>query len=143
MPGLVDLILHDVGHEPGALPSALTCPAGDLAAAPGTHPHNERVHASAGGVRGAIAETAEAVFTDQFNPRTASHSPPHLSRALTELGDVDLPPATRAGARLITELILKPEETDATHLVLKALADARLVTTSEEFRPGRARGLDP
>jgi hypothetical protein len=50
---------------------------------------------------------------------------------LTELGDETATGDTRRRAT-ITELIMKPEETDATHLVLKALADARLVTTSED-----------
>ena len=42
-----------------------------------------------------------------------------------------LPLAIRAAAPPFNELILKPEEAGTTQTVLKALADARLITTSE------------
>src|SRR5215510_14247941 len=64
-PGLVDLLLHEVGHEPGALPllshallETWQRRRGRMMTLSG--------YASSGGVRGAIAETAETVFTDQF-----------------------------------------------------------------------------
>ncbi len=128
-PGLVDLILHDVGHEPGALPllsHAL------LETWQRRHGHTLSLsgYTSAGGVRGAIAETAETVFTDQFN-----HAQQAIARRiflrLTELGDETATGDTRRRASF-TELIREPEETDATKAVLKALADARLVITSED-----------
>jgi len=128
-PGLVDLILHDVGHEPGALPllsHAL------LETWQRRHGRTLTLsgYTSAGGVRGAIAETAESVFTDQF-----THTQQVIARRiflrLTELGDETATGDTRRRASF-DELILKPEETDATQAVLKALADARLVTTSED-----------
>ena len=128
-PGLVDLILHDVGHEPGALPllsHAL------LETWQRRHARTLTLsgYASAGGVRGAIAETAETVFTDQF-----THEQQAIARRiflrLTELGEETATGDTRRRATF-NELILKPEETGATQAVLKALADARLVTTSED-----------
>ena len=128
-PGLMDLILHDVGHEPGALPllsHAL------LETWQRRHGRTLTLsgYTSAGGVRGAIAETAETVFTDQF-----THEQQAIARRiflrLTELGDETATGDTRRRATF-NELILKPEETDATQAVLKALADARLVTTSED-----------
>ncbi len=128
-PGLVDLILHDVGHEPGALPllsHAL------LETWQRRHGRTLTLsgYASAGGVRGAIAETAETVFTDQF-----THEQQVIARRiflrLTELGDETATGDTRRRATF-KELILKPAETDATQAVLKALADARLITTSED-----------
>jgi len=127
--GLVDLILHDVGHEPGALPLL------SHALLETWHRRQGRTltlsgYISSGGVRGAIAETAEAVFTDQFNPKQQAIARRIFLR-LTELGDETATGDTRRRAT-ITELIMKPEETDAIHLVLKALADARLVTTSED-----------
>ncbi len=42
-PGLVDLLLHDVGHEPGALAVALPRPFGDMAAPPRTDPDPQRL----------------------------------------------------------------------------------------------------
>ena len=95
--GLVDLILHDVGHEPGALPLL------SHALLETWHRRQGRTltisgYIFSGGVRGAIAETAEAVFTDQFNPEQQAIARRIFLR-LTELG-MRLPPATRAGARL-------------------------------------------
>jgi WD40 repeat protein len=128
-PGLMDLILHDVGHEPGALPllsHAL------LETWQRRHARTLTLsgYVSAGGVRGAIAETAETVFTDQF-----THEQQAIARRiflrLTELGDETATGDTRRRATF-KELILKPAETDATQAVLKALADARLITTSED-----------
>ena len=63
--GLIDLLLHDVGHEPGALPllshalfETWQRRRGRIMTLSG--------YASSGGVRGAIAATAETVFTDQL-----------------------------------------------------------------------------
>ena len=128
-PGLVDLILHEVGHEPGALPLL-----SHALFETWQRRHGRTLtlsgYTSAGGVRGAIAETAEAVFTDKF-----THNQQAIARRifirLTELGDETSTGDTRRRATF-NELILKPEESDATQVVLKALADARLVTTSED-----------
>jgi WD40 repeat protein/transcriptional regulator with XRE-family HTH domain len=128
-PGLVDLILHDVGHEPGALPLL-----SHALLETWQRRHGRMLtlsgYTSAGGVRGAIAETAEAVFTDQF-----THEQQAIARRiflrLTELGDETATGDTRRRASF-NELILKPEESDATQVVLNALVDARLITTSED-----------
>lgn len=127
-PGLVNLLLHDVGHEPGALPllshalfETWQRRRGRLMTMSG--------YASSGGVRGAIAETAETVFSDQF-----THEQRAIARRiflrLTELGDEAGTADTRRRATF-DELILRPEEAATTHAVLKALADARLITTTE------------
>ena len=127
-PGLVDLLLHEVGREPGALPllshalfETWQRRRGRMMTLSG--------YTSSGGVRGAIAETAEAVFADQF-----THEQQAIARRiflrLTELGDEAGAGDTRRRATF-DELILKPEEAATTHAVLKALADARLITTTE------------
>lgn len=128
-PGLVDLLLHDVGHEPGALPllshalmETWQRRRGRLMTLSG--------YASSGGVRGAIAETAETVFTDQFTSEQQAIARRIFLR-LTELNDENSAADTRRRATF-NELILKPEEAGTTHAVLKALADARLITTSED-----------
>src|SRR5215208_6008436 len=127
-PGLVDLLLHDVGHEPGALPllshallETWQRRRGRMMTMSG--------YSSSGGVRGAIAETAEAVFTDQFNEEQQAIAR-RLFLRLTELGDETATGDTRRRATF-NELILKPEDSDTTRQVLKILADARLITTSE------------
>jgi WD40 repeat protein/transcriptional regulator with XRE-family HTH domain len=127
-PGLVDLLLHDVGHEPGALPllshalfETWQRRRGRMMTLSG--------YASSGGVRGAIAETAETVFSDQFT-REQRAIARRIFLRLTELGDEAGAGDTRRRATF-NELILKPEEANTTRAVLKALADARLITTTE------------
>jgi WD40 repeat protein len=128
-PGLVELILNDVGHEPGALPllshSLLET---------WRKRHGRALtlggYLSAGGVRGAIAETAQAVFADQFSKSEQAIARRIFIR-LTELGDETGTGDTRRRAT-INELILKPEDLDGTRSVLKTLADARLVTIAED-----------
>lgn len=128
-PGLVDLLLHDVGHEPGALPLL------SHALFESWQRRRGRTltlsgYTSSGGVRGAIAETAEAVFADHF-----THEQQAIARRiflrLTELGDESGAGDTRRRATF-DELILKPEEATVTKAVLKTLADARLIITSED-----------
>jgi transcriptional regulator with XRE-family HTH domain len=127
-PGLVDLLLHDVGHEPGALPllshalfETWQRRRGRMMTLSG--------YASSGGVRGAIAETAETLFSDQFT-REQRAIARRIFLRLTELGDEAGAGDTRRRATF-HELILKPEEATTTLAVLKALADARLITTTE------------
>jgi WD40 repeat protein/transcriptional regulator with XRE-family HTH domain len=127
--GLVNLLLHEVGREPGALPLL------SHALLETWQRRRGRVmtlsgYTSSGGVRGAIAETAEAIFTDQL-----SHEQQALARRiflrLTELGEETATGDTRRRATL-DELILKPEDKDMTHALIKRLADARLIVTHED-----------
>jgi WD40 repeat protein/transcriptional regulator with XRE-family HTH domain len=128
-PGLTDLILHDVGHEPGALPLL-----SHALYETWQRRHGRTMtfsgYSSSGGVRGAIAETAEAVFVDQF-----THEQQAIARRiflrLTELGSETAASDTRREVKF-SELILNPEDAGATQAVLKALADARLITTSQD-----------
>ena len=80
----------------------------------------------------AIAETAEAVFTDQFTHEQQSIARRIFLR-LTELNDETSTGDTHAAGQHLNELILKPEEALITHAVLKTLADARLLTIKEDF----------
>jgi WD40 repeat protein len=128
-PGLVDLLLRDVSDEPGALPLLSHALMETWKRRRGRE-LTMSGYASSGGVRGAISETAEAVFSDQFDHQQQTIARRIFLR-LTELGDETATGDTRRRASF-TELILKPEEADATHSVLNALADARLITTSEE-----------
>jgi hypothetical protein len=112
---LADLLLHDVGHEPGALPLL------SHALMETWQRRRGRIltlsgYASSGGVRGAIAETAEAVFADQFTPEQRTIARRVFLR-LTELNDETSAGETRRRATF--------EE-------LQALADARLITTRED-----------
>jgi WD40 repeat protein/transcriptional regulator with XRE-family HTH domain len=126
--GLVDLLLHDVGQEPGALPLL------SHALMETWHMRRGRTmtlsgYTTTGSVRGAIAETAEVVFLDQFS-REQREIARRIFLRLTELGDETSTGDTRRRATF-SELILRPEEAETTEYVLKVLADARLVTISE------------
>ena len=85
-------------------------------------------YTASGSVRGAIAETADAVFIDVFS-REQQEIARRIFLRLTELGDETSTGDTRRRAAF-NELILKPEDADITQHVLKVLADARLITTS-------------
>ena len=126
-PGLVELLLHDVGREPGALPLLSHAMLETWQRRRG-RTLTLSGYTSSGGVRGAIAETAEAIFADQFTPEQKAIARRIFLR-LTELGDETSTGDTRRRATF-NELILKPEEKDQTQNVLKALADARLIVTS-------------
>ena len=129
-PGLVELLLREVGHEPGALPLLSHALLETWQRRRG-HTMTLSGYTSSGGVRGAIAETAEAVFTDQFT-REQQLIARRIFLRLTELGDETDTGDTRRRAAF-TELILKPEEAVTTRAVLQALTNARLITTSEDF----------
>jgi len=128
-PGLVDLLLKDVGEEPGALPLLSHALLETWQRRQG-HTLTLSGYASSGGVRGAIAETAETVFTDQFTPEQQAIARSIFLR-LTELGESEAVTETRRRATF-DELILKPEDAPAVRDVLTKLADARLITTEED-----------
>ncbi|MGE5378255.1 MAG: PQQ-binding-like beta-propeller repeat protein, partial [Bacteroidota bacterium] len=128
-PGLVDLLLRDVGQEPGALPLLSHALLETWQRRRG-RTMTLSGYASSGGVRGAIAETAETVFTDQFTDEQKTIARRIFLR-LTELNDETALADTRRRATF-QELILKPEDAVPTHAVLKSLADARLITTSHD-----------
>ncbi|MCK6582305.1 MAG: BMP family ABC transporter substrate-binding protein [Anaerolineales bacterium] len=128
-PGLVDLLLRDVGREPGALP-LLSHALMETWQRRRARMMTLSGYASSGGVRGAIAETAESVFVDQFTPEQRAIARRIFLR-LTELSDESTAGDTRRRASF-NELILKPDEAVVTQTVLQALADARLIITSED-----------
>ena len=132
-PGLVELMLRDVGvnsahdQEPGALPllsHALLATWEHRRGRTFTLPD----YRASGGVRGAIAETAESVFTDQFN-RVQQDLAHGIFLRLTELGEGT--EDTRRHATL-TELVPRIEQAGQLRAVLNTLADARLVTLGED-----------
>lgn len=128
-PGLVDLLLHDVGDEPGALPLL------SHALLETWQRRRGRTltlsgYTSSGGVHGAIAETAESVYVDQLTKQQQSIARRIFLR-LTEFGDETSATDTRRRVKL-DELVLRPEEASSTIKVLQKLADARLISTTTE-----------
>lgn len=125
-PGLVDLLLQDVDDEPGALPLLSHALLETWKRRRGRVLTLEGYYTS-GGVRGAIAKTADAVF-NQLTPEQRAIVR-NIFMRLTELGEGTQDTRRRA---LLTELVPRPEEKPAVETVLKTLADARLITTSAD-----------
>lgn len=132
-PGTVDVLLNDIGAqgtsepEPGALPllsHALLV----------TWEHRRGRtftldgYRASGGVRSAIAETAESVFTDQLN-RTQQEIARDVFLRLTELGEGTQDTRRRA---TLNELVRRSAEATQLRAVLNTLAEARLITLNED-----------
>lgn len=126
-PGLVDLLLRDIGTEPGALPLLSHALLETWRRRRG-HGMTLKGYFEAGGVRGAIARTADRVF-ERLAPEEQTLAREMLLR-LTELGE-----GTQGTRRRATLHELLPAEGaagagEATR-VLTTLVDARLVTVDE------------
>jgi len=130
--GLVDHLLHEVGisdtddqPEPGALPLLSHALLETWKRRRGRK-MTFRGYEESGGVRGAIAKTADAVY-QQLDTHQQSIAKRIFLR-LTELGEGQQDTRRRAD---LSELVPSPEEAATVQLVLKKLVDARLVTTTE------------
>jgi WD40 repeat protein/basic membrane lipoprotein Med (substrate-binding protein (PBP1-ABC) superfamily) len=124
--GLADLILRDTLGEPGALPLL------SHALLETWHRRSGRRlrlkgYAGAGGVRGAIARTAESVYNQQLAPEQQTIARDIFLR-LTELGEGTEDTRRRAD---YAELITTQVDGEAVEEVLRILAEARLITLTE------------
>ncbi len=124
-PGLVDLILRDVGQEPGALP-LLSHALLETWKRRSGHRLTLKGYAESGGVRGAIAHTAESTY-QQLSPAQQNIAR-NIFLRLTELGEATEDTRRRAEIR---ELEIGDLGRAQVRQVLTMLADARLITTSE------------
>lgn len=124
-PGLVDLLLHDVGDEPGALPLLSHALLETWERRRGRTLTVEGYTAS-GGVRGAIARTAESVFAGLTAPRQQLAR--RIFLRLTEFGEGTQDTRRRAS---VDELRSGSVDAAAVSDVLRILAGARLITTAE------------
>ena len=125
-PGLVDLILRDVGDEPGALP-LLSHALLETWKRRAGHTLTLKGYADAGGVRGAIAHTAESVYQKlSLEEQTIARN---VFVRLTELGE-----GTEDTRRRVTfeEIMSHAKDTDEIREVLNTLAEARLITLGED-----------
>jgi len=132
-PGLVDVMLQDLGThgahepEPGALPLLSHALLATWERRRGRTFTIDGYRAS-GGVRGALAETAESVFTDLLD-----HTQQELARdvflRLTELGEGTEDTRRRAA---LNELVRQSAEATQLRRVLNTLAEARLITLNED-----------
>jgi formylglycine-generating enzyme required for sulfatase activity len=125
-PGLVELILRDVGEEPGALPLLSHALLETWQRRQG-HTLTLAGYAAAGGVRKAIAQTADSVYQGLLPAEQVIAR--NIFLHLTELGEGAQD--TRRLASL-EELAPAPGQQAGVEAVLKTLSDARLVTTDRD-----------
>ena len=125
-PGLADAMVHDLAGEPGALPLL------SHALLETWKRRRGRTltlggYLESGGVRDAIARTADRVFAERLSPAQQAIARQIFFR-LTEPGEGTEDTRRRA---TIEELVPRPEETSAVEAVVNVLVGERLVTTSE------------
>jgi WD40 repeat protein len=125
-PGLVDLLLRDAGDEPGALPLLSHALLETWKRREGRTLTLNGYHQS-GGVRGAIAKTAEEVFSHLNGQQQALAR--NIFLRLTELGEGTQDMRRRAA---LSELQSRTEDMPEIQSVLKILTDARLITTERD-----------
>ena len=124
-PGLVDFLLRETREEPGALP-LLSHALLETWLRRSGKTMTLKGYAESGGVRGAIAKTAEKVFFQTLTPAQQILAR-NIFLRLTELGEETQDTRRRA---VIAELIPSPESISAVQEVLEILAEARLVILS-------------
>ena len=125
-PGLAEGILHDIVGEPGALPLLSHCLLETW------RRRSDRMltllgYLQSGGVRGAIAKTAETVYREALTPEQQALAR-NIFLRLTELGEGT--EDTRRRVRL-GELTPRREQAADVDEVLRVLVEARLVTKGE------------
>jgi tetratricopeptide (TPR) repeat protein len=126
--GLVELMLDDAGDEPGALPLLSHALLETWVRRRG-RTMTLSGYKESGGVRGAIAQTAEAIFQKRLSEAQRPVARMIFVR-LTELGEEengDTPDTRRRAA--FSELITRSTDTATLEAVLAILTEARLIIT--------------
>jgi WD40 repeat protein/transcriptional regulator with XRE-family HTH domain len=131
--GLVDLLLNEIGADATAQPEPGALPLLSHALLATWERRRGRLLTSkgyriSGGVHGAIAETAESVFTDQLN-QTQQEIARDVFLRLTKLGEGTEDTRRRAA---LNELVRQSAEATQLRTVLNTLAEARLVTLNAD-----------
>jgi WD40 repeat protein len=125
--GLVERLLKDAGDEPGALPLLSHALLETWEQRRGRR-LTFKGYEEAGGVSGAIAQTAESVYASL--PPDQQPIARNIFLRLTELGEGTQDTRRRAA---LDELITNPQLQPSIELVLKTLADRRLITTGQNI----------
>lgn len=134
--GLIEVILEDIGYEPGALPllshallETWRRRRGKTLTLSG--------YIEAGGVRGAVAQTAENVFRNQLTPAQQPIARMIFLR-MAEIGDDNQDTRRRAS---FSELITRSTDELFIETVINILVDARLVTIGS-MEPGDVKVVE-
>ena len=131
-PGLVDLLLSEVGQQPGALPLLSHALLETWRRREG-HTLTLAGYEATGGVAGALAQSAETIF-DHFSP-PEQEAVRHIFLRLIEPGDPtddNLPEIYTRRRAALGELTSRQEEADLVQSVLNRLSDARLITIGHD-----------
>ena len=126
-PGLVELMIQDAGSEPGALP-LLSHALLETWKRRSGHTLLLSSYHEAGGVKGAIALTAEWILTQRFSSEQQGLARNIFLRLTNVAEGVQ---ETRRRATLV-ELLSGGVQDDARHEVLDLLVEARLITVEED-----------
>jgi WD40 repeat protein/transcriptional regulator with XRE-family HTH domain len=134
-PGLVELLLQEVGAEGDRPPEPGALPLMSHALLETFHRRQGRKltvsgYLATGGVRGAIADTADDVFQNELDEKQQGIAR-NIFLRLTQLGEDESTADTRRRINF-EELIHHPEDEPLLREVLTRLADARLITTDNE-----------
>ena len=127
-PGLVDPILHEVGEEPAALPLLSHALLETWRRRRG-NVMTLKAYAESGGVRGAIARTADRVFHTELDTAQQAIAQSIFLR-LTELGEGNQDTRRRVALRELVPASVA--DGDAVSVVLARLVEARLITTNAD-----------
>ena len=135
-PGLVELLLQDVGADAGHHPEPGALPLLSHALLETWRRRQGRKltvagYLSSGGVRGAIAETADSLFQDELDEMERVIARDIFLR-LTQLGEDEQTADTRRRTPL-DEFIQKADEAVRVQAVLGTLADARLIIIDNQM----------
>ena len=122
--GLVEVMLNDIGAEPGALP-LLSHALLETWKRRRARTMTLSGYTEAGGVRGAIARTAEAVFQQ----RLTEEQRPIARMIFLSLAELDEDAQDTRRRASFSELITRSTDTATIEAVLAILTDARLVIT--------------
>jgi DNA-binding SARP family transcriptional activator len=126
-PGLVDLLLREIRDEPGALP-LLSHALLETWRRRSGKTMTLKGYAESGGVRGAIAKTADRVFYHRLNAHQQILAR-NIFLRLTELGEETQDTRRRVE---FSELVSHPSRLSGIQEVLDILAEARLITLSQD-----------
>ncbi len=122
--GLIEVILDDIGYEPGALP-LLSHALHETWLRRRGHTLTLSGYTESGGVRGAIAQTAESVFQ-----RLPAEQQPIARMIFTRMAEVGEDAHDTRRRAAYTELITRSTDELIIDTVIEILAEARLVITS-------------
>jgi WD40 repeat protein len=124
--GLVERILRDVGHEPGALPLLEHALLQLCENRRSDNVMTLQAYDESGGVQGALAKRADEIF-EAFNSDDQQTIVRGIMLRLTQPGEGTEDTRRRAAT---SELWTRPDEQGGVERVIKTLTDGRLLTTS-------------